>query len=129
LGASTALRRVVAGFVIFAFIVSIAWIGYLSFGCRPLDALYMVVVTVFGIGYSEFCPITDSGRWFTMFVIVTGTGSVLFTFGGFIQLMTEGELHRALDQRRKTRDIAGLQDHVVICGFNHTGQVLARQLQ
>ncbi|WP_139558396.1 potassium channel family protein [Methylotetracoccus oryzae] len=129
MGASTALRRVVAGFAIFAFIVAIAWVGYLSFGCRPLDALYMVVVTVFGIGYGEFCPVTDSARWFTMFVIVTGTGSVLFTFGGFIQLMTEGELHRALDQRRKTRDIAGLHDHVVICGFNHIGQVLARQLQ
>jgi voltage-gated potassium channel len=129
LGASKALRRVVAGFIVFAFIVAVSWIGYLGFGCPPLEALYMVVITVFGIGYGEFCPITGSERWFTMFVIVTGTGSVLFTFGGFIQLMTEGELHRALDQRRKTRDIAGLKDHVVICGYNHIGQVLARQLQ
>ncbi|MBM4201886.1 MAG: potassium channel family protein, partial [Gammaproteobacteria bacterium] len=128
MGSSKALRRVVAGFIVFGFILSIAWIGYQSFGCQPLDALYMVVITVFGIGYGEFCPITDTGRWFTMFVIVTGTGSVLFTFGGFIQLMTEGELHRALDQRRKTRDIAGLHDHIVICGYNHIGQVLARQL-
>ena len=129
MGASKALRRVVAGFIVFAFILSVAWIGYLSFGCKPLDALYMVVITVFGIGYGEYCPITDTGRWFTMFVIVAGTGSVLFTFGGFIQLMTEGELHRALDQRRKTRDIAGLRDHVVICGYNHIGQVLAKQLK
>jgi voltage-gated potassium channel len=128
-GTSKALRRVVAGFIVFAFILSVAWIGYLSFGCKPLDALYMVVITVFGIGYGEYCPITDTGRWFTMFVIVAGTGSVLFTFGGFIQLMTEGELHRALDQRRKTRDIAGLRDHVVICGYNHIGQVLAKQLK
>ncbi len=30
-------------------------------------------------------------------------------------------------QRRKTRDIASLRDHVVICGFNHIGQVLASQ--
>jgi voltage-gated potassium channel len=129
LGTSKALRRVVAGFIVFAFILSVAWIGYLSFDCKPLDALYMVIITVFGIGYGEFCPITDSGRAFTMFVIVAGTGSVLFTFGGFIQLMTEGELHRALDQRRKTRDIAGLRDHVVICGYNHIGQVLAKQLK
>ena len=129
MGASTALRRVVAGFIVFAFILAIAWIGYLSFGCPALDALYMVVVTVFGIGYGEFCPVTDGERWFTMFVIVTGTGSVLFTFGGVIQLMTEGELHRALDQRRKSRDIAEMRDHVIICGYNHIGQVLAHQLR
>lgn len=129
LSASQAPRRVMAGFLVFTFNLTVAWLGYLSYGCRPLDALYMVIITVFGIGYGEYCPITDASRWFTMLVIVVGTGSVLFTFGGCIQLMAEGEFQRALDQRRKTRDIASLRDHVVICGFNHIGQVLASQLK
>lgn len=125
---SKALRRVVAGVTGFATILALAWIGYMHFGCRALDAVYMVIITIFGIGYGELCPISDTGRIFTIFVIVSGTSSVLYTFGGFIQMMTEGELQRVLDQRRKTRDIAGLRGHVVICGYNHIAQVLAHQL-
>ncbi|MFO1419223.1 MAG: potassium channel protein [Methylotetracoccus sp.] len=125
----TPVRRVATGFALFGMVFAVAWVGYLGFGCHPLDSLYMVVITIFGIGYGEFCPTTDEARLFTVFVIVAGTLSVLFTFGGVIQMMTEGELHRVLDQRRKTRDIAGLTEHIIICGFNHIGQVLAQQLK
>jgi voltage-gated potassium channel len=126
---SRAVRRVLSGAATFAAILAMAWIGYMHLGCHALDAIYMVVITIFGIGYGEYCPISEGGRIFTIFVIVSGTSSVLFTFGGFIQMMTEGELHRVLDQRRKTRDIASLRGHVVICGYNHIGQVLAHQLK
>jgi hypothetical protein len=81
LSASQAPRRVITGFLVFTFNLTVAWLGYLSYGCRPLDAIYMVIITVFGIGYGEYCPVSDASRWFTMLVIVVGTGSVLFTFG------------------------------------------------
>ena len=45
-----------------------------------------------------------------------------------MQIVTEGEIHRALDSHRKTRDLANLQDHAIVCGYGRIGQVIARQL-
>ena len=43
-------------------------------------------------------------------------------------MVTEGEINRAFDNQRKQLTISNLQDHVIICGFDRMGQVLARQL-
>jgi voltage-gated potassium channel len=123
------LRRVLIGLISFAAVIVVSWFGYIALGCRSLDAIYMVIITIFGIGYQEFCPMSETSRMFTIFVIVAGTSSVLFTFGGVIQMMTEGELNRIIAQRHKTRDIANLAGHTIICGYNHIGQILAQQLE
>lgn len=43
-------------------------------------------------------------------------------------MVTEGEIHRALDTQQRQRQIANLTDHVIVCGFGRMGQVLAKQL-
>jgi voltage-gated potassium channel len=48
--------------------------------------------------------------------------------GGIVQMVTEGEIHRALDSRRKTKDIENLKGHTIICGFGRIGLILARKL-
>lgn len=103
-------------------------LGYTLFGCPLFDAIYMVVITIFGIGYGEFCPISPAERGFTILVIVAGVISAAFIVGGFVQMVTEGEIHRALDSRRKTKDIAQLENHAIVCGYGRIGQVLARKL-
>jgi len=103
-------------------------LGYTLFGCTFFDAIYMVVITIFGIGYGEFCPISPAERVFTIFVIIAGVISAAFIVGGFVQVVTEGEIHRALDSRRKTKDIAQLDHHAIVCGYGRIGQVLARKL-
>ena len=65
---------------------------------------------------------------FTIFVIVAGVISAAFIVGGIVQIVTEGEIHRALDSHRKTRDLASLKNHAIVCGYGRIGQVLARQL-
>ena len=102
--------------------------GYTLFGCTVFDAIYMVIITIFGIGYGEFCPVSPAERVFTIFIIIAGVVSAAFIVGGFVQMVTEGEIHRALDSRRKTKDIAQLHNHAIVCGYGRIGQVLTRQL-
>lgn len=122
------LRRVLTGGIFFAMTLVCATIGYILFGCPMLDALYMVVITVFGIGYGEFCPVSQGQRFFTIFVIVAGYAAAAYTVGGFIQMITEGEIKQALEHRRKAKDLARLDQHTIICGYGRIGQVLARKL-
>jgi len=123
------LRRILVGAIFFSITLLLAVIGYTSFNCPLLTAIYMVIITVFGVGYGEICPVqSPAERAFTIFVIVAGYASAAYTVGGFIQMIAEGEIKQVLEQRRKTKDIAGLQQHTIICGYGRIGQVLAHKL-
>jgi voltage-gated potassium channel len=123
------LRRVVAGCAFFVLTLVMAITGYIAFGWSLLDAIYMVVITIFGIGYGEVNPLdTPEKKIFTMFVIIAGTSSAVYIVGGVVEILTQGDIQRALAVRRATKVIAGLNQHVLVCGFGRIGQMMAQQL-
>jgi voltage-gated potassium channel len=125
----TSFQRILVGTVFFVLTQIIAVAGYRLAGWSWMDALYMVVITIFGVGYGEVRPILDPAlRLFTIFVIVAGTSSAVYMVGGFVQMVTEGEINRALGARKMTKEIQQLERHVIICGFGRMGMLLASQL-
>ncbi|NEO84605.1 MAG: potassium channel protein [Spirulina sp. SIO3F2] len=124
-----AFRRILVGAVFFALTLLLAVVGYIWFGWTLLEAVYMVVITIFGVGYGEVNPLeTPTQKIFTILVIIAGTSSAVYIVGGFVQMITEGEINRAFAAQLKQRNMENLCDHVVLCGFGRMGQVLARQL-
>lgn len=125
----SSLKRVFFGGLFFCTTLLVAVLGYRLAGWPWLDAAYMVVITVFGVGYGEVHPITTPHlRVFTIGVIIAGTTSAVYIVGAFLQMVTEGEINRAIGVRRMNRDIESLRKHVIVCGFGRMGQILARQL-
>jgi voltage-gated potassium channel len=125
----SSLKRMLTGAAFLTGTLFIAVMGYVMFGWSLLDAVYMVVITIFGIGYGEVQPLdTPVKKIFTMFVIIAGTSSAVYIIGGFIQMLTEGEINRALATRRNTRDINNLNQHVILCGFGRIGEVMVQKL-
>lgn len=123
------LKKIVVGSLFFLAVCGAATVAYWGAGWSLLDALYMVVITVFGVGYGEIRPVEDPVlRVITIFVIVLGCSSLIYITGGLIQMMTEGEIQKALGARRKNKAIDRMSEHTIICGFGRVGQVLARRL-
>jgi voltage-gated potassium channel len=103
--------------------------GYMIAGWSFLDAIYMVTITVFGVGYGETRTLGHPGlKVFTMGVIIAGCSSGIYVVGGFVQMLAEGEINRALGTRRMSKGIEKLADHALICGYGRVGQMLARDL-
>ncbi|MBJ7898823.1 MAG: potassium channel protein [Cyanobacteria bacterium RI_101] len=126
---SDSTRRLKLGALFFLATLIFSTLGYTYFGWTTLEAFYMVIITIFGVGYGEVRPLqTPEERLFTIGVIISGTTSAVYIVGGFVQMVTEGEIHRALDTQQRQRQIAQLSDHVIVCGFGRMGQVLAKQL-
>jgi voltage-gated potassium channel len=122
-------KRIIVGLSFLASTCVVGVTGYLIAGWRLLDAIYMVVITIFGVGYGEVRALeSDTLRIFTICLIITGCSSLVYIMGGVFQLITEGELNRALGRRRMTKDIDKLSDHVIVCGFGRIGRVLAKAL-
>lgn len=107
-----------------------AVVGYVLAGWSVLDAMYMVAITIFGVGYGEVRPIIDPGlKLFTLLVVVTGCSSGIYVLGGFVQMIAEGEIQRALGARRMSRGIEQTEGHAIICGYGRVGQRLVADLR
>src|SRR5689334_18525808 len=109
---SNSIRRMVVGGVFFALTCCAAIVGYMIAGWAFLDAIYMVVITVFGVGYGETKPLDSAPlKIFTMGVIIAGCSSGIYVVGGFVQMLAEGEINRVLGTRRMSKGIELLQGH------------------
>jgi voltage-gated potassium channel len=125
-GVNRALRK---GLALLGLIWVVAVLGYVLAGWSWLDAMYMVVTTLSTVGYSEVGEMTPGLRVFNMVVILFGVSTALYVGGGFVHMVLEGEVNRALGLRRATKEIERLRDHVVLCGFGRTGETVAGELK
>lgn len=122
------LQRIRTGAVVLATVVCVSTIGFHLSGYDWVDSIWMTAITISTVGYGESSDSLPSFQLFTVLVIVFGMSAAVYTFGGFFQMVLEGELEQALGHRRMTRGIEQLHGHVIICGFGRIGSVLARDL-
>lgn len=113
-----------------ALLVAVGVLGYEWIeGWGFLDSLYMVVITLGTVGFSEVHPLTDAGRVFTIFLVVGGVGLVTYTVGVVTRLIIEGELQQILGRRRAMSKIKNLRDHYIINGYGRIGSLIASEFQ
>jgi voltage-gated potassium channel len=127
---SSPLRNLAAGLAFMVVVSACATAAYIHNGWDFGDALYMVVLTVYTVGFDEVRPInTPELRAVTIALIVTGCTGMIFLTGTLIQLITASQLQQLFGFRRMQKDIDHLTNHVIICGYGRIGQMLARELQ
>lgn len=111
-------------------VFTIAVLGYHFIGGYDwIGAVYMVVITISTVGYGESSSLPPMVQAFSVAVIVVGISASVYTIGGLIQMMLEGELERALGKRRMIKEISGLSEHAIICGYGRMGENLAQDLK
>lgn len=94
-------RKLFLIFFMLMALLSIGTLGYIFIeGWRPLDALYMTVITVATIGYGELKPLSDAGREFTMVIIVMGVGFFAYSINALTEAAVEGRIRDIFHQRR-----------------------------
>ena len=124
------LRRIGRGakFLLVVLVASVVGFRFLG-GYGWIESLWMVVITISTVGFSEESTLPRHMQLFVVGVIILGMSATAYTIGGLIQLMLEGEIERALGRRRMTKEINKLHDHVIICGFGRIGRNLANELK
>lgn len=95
------------------------------------DCAYTTVVMLTTVGYRD--PIgVDSvpyGRLFTALLLVVGAAVVVYAVSVLTTFMVEGQFVELRRHRRMLKEIAGLSDHVVVCGAGATGRYLIDELR
>lgn len=110
------------------FVAACAIVAYRAAGWSFDDALYMVTLTIFTVGYGEVRPInTDYLHAVTMATMVFGCTGVIIVTGSLVQALTQSQLEQFFGKRVE-RDIDRLDGHIIICGFGRIGLMLAQEL-
>jgi len=104
-------------------------LGYVLIERWPfVDALYMTVITLSTVGYSEVKQISPQGRVFTMVLILVGVGLVAYLMGSIFQFMMEGRIREILGRRKLEKGIRKQKDHYIICGYGRVGKAICDAL-
>ena len=124
-------RNLVNGLAFLVLVMAIGIAGYrFGGGWGWSDATYMVVITVFTVGYGEVRPILEEGlRGFTLGLIILGSLSVIFVSGSLVQFLLEGQIRRILGDRRMSAELKKLTNHTIICGYGRIGRMVAAYLK
>jgi voltage-gated potassium channel len=116
----------------FGFLLLVLFGGILGYSLienwRPLDALYMTVITITTVGFGEVRPLSEGGRAFTMILILASVGMVAFIAVGLARIMVEGEIRRILGRRKLEKKIGTLKDHYIVCGYGRIGTYICKEL-
>jgi voltage-gated potassium channel len=124
------VRNLTAGVIYTVTVMIIATIAYMAAGWSFRDALYMVIVTVYTVGYNEVRPINTAAlNVITIGLIVLGCTGIIFLTGALVQFFTLNQINKTLGLKRMNTQIDELQEHVIVCGFGRLGTVLARSLR
>lgn len=86
------------------------------------DSLYMTVITISTVGFSEVKPLSFEGRIFTVFLIMSSFGTFAYTITEITKYVIDGEFRRLLLHIRVDRTIGKLKDHTIICGYGRNGK-------
>ena len=122
-------RRLLRAVFLLLVILVIGVLGYRFMeGWSFLDALYMTIISMTTVGYGETRALTDAGRVFTIFLLVTSIGTAGFAISTMASFVVEGEFNRILRGRRMDKRISNLTDHIILCGGGPTGKTVAEEL-
>ncbi|MFI4975185.1 MAG: potassium channel family protein [Caulobacterales bacterium] len=123
------LRNLAAVVAFLMTVTLLATLAYMADGWSFLDAFYMVILTIYTVGFREVHPIEGVYlRTITLGVMFLGcTGMILMT-GALVQVFTATEIRNLLGSNRLKSDIDRLSGHIVVCGFGRIGGMLAREL-
>ncbi len=123
-------RQFIVSLMLIAVVILIGTAGYMLIeGWAMLDALYMTVITITTVGYGEVHKLSHGGQVFTLFLIVFGVGTILYTFNNAARIVIEGEIQEIFGRRKVEKKIRELKDHYIVCGFGRMGSVICRELK
>jgi len=121
-------RRLPVALALLAGVFAVGTIGYVVLGFSVLDAVYQTVTTVATVGFREVHPLDGAGKIFTIFLILVGVGTALYTFSVVLEMLIEGQLRDLLGRRRMERQIEARRGHVIVCGWGRVGHAIAAEL-
>lgn len=108
----------IVGVIGYRFISDYTWI----------DALYMTVITMTTVGFSEVNPLDIESKIFTIFLILASVVIVGYALSVITEYILSKNDVEELKHKKMQKNIDSFRNHIVICGYGRNGKQAARKL-
>ncbi|OFX22525.1 MAG: hypothetical protein A2033_17070 [Bacteroidetes bacterium GWA2_31_9] len=110
-------------------IIAIGTIGYIVLeGYSFIDSLFMTFITISTVGFREVVPLSDTGKIFTIFLIIFSLGTFAYALSTFSKYIIDGVYNNLFQKNKIKKMIAKLENHVLVCGYGRNGKQAALEL-
>lgn len=124
------IKKLYISLLLLISVIAFGTLGYHYFEDMTFfDSFYQTIITITTVGFSEIKPLSIEGRTITIFIIVTGIGTVTYSLGQLVGILVEGELGKFFGRKKLAKQIADLKDHFIVCGFGRIGRIICDELQ
>lgn len=116
-------KKIILAVGVLLLIVCVGVMGFLTLeeGFTLLDAFYMTIITISTTGFAEVQELSDSGRVFTAFLIITSFGTFAYAISVITSYIVDGEFKLYFKDMKVQQEITKLSGHVIVCGFGRNG--------
>jgi voltage-gated potassium channel len=123
------MKKIIVGIFILIIILVYGTSGYMFLEDMSLtDAVYMTVISITTVGFSEVRPLSPAGKYFTVVLIFGGVGFFLYMVSLITEAMLAGGLHTFLGRKNMEKKLNVMRDHYIVCGFGRIGKVISKIL-
>ena len=127
-------RRIIFAALLLVILTTGSISGYMLLGGSEvtfLQALYMAVITLAGVGYGEVVDTSHHPalRIFNIFVVLFGVMITAYVFSSVTAFLVEGDYSNLFRRRKMLNRIKQLKGHYIVCGLGDTGRHAIAELQ
>ncbi len=115
------------GFFFFSLIVGILGFSLIE-GLSFVNALYMTIITIGTVGFTEVKELSAMGRVFTSFYILMNLGLFAYVVSVLSTYFFEGKLKSIFQDYKSVKEISKMNDHVIVCGYGRNGKQACEEL-
>ncbi|GGX09953.1 potassium channel family protein [Aquimarina muelleri] len=122
-------QKVYIAIILLILVISIGVMGFRYFSDYSwINALYMTVITMSTVGFSEVQPLDDNAKLFTIFLIATSVSIFAYSVSVITEYIISKNDPKKAQYRKTQKMINKLDNHIIIVGYGRNGKQSAVKL-
>ena len=94
-----------------------------------IEALFMTVITVSTVGFSEVHPSDEAGKLFTVFLIIMSISIYAYVVSVVSEYIAHGRFFEQRKKKKMQQKIIHLEQNIIVCGYGRNGRQAVDRLK
>ncbi len=123
-------KRVLSILAVLFLVIIVGTLGFVFIEkWTVFESLWQTVITLSTVGFGELREMSDSGRFFTIILIMVGFAVFGYSLTALTRIIVEGEIKNVFRNKKMGKDISNLNNHIIICGYGRLGKYVFSELE
>lgn len=123
-------RNLIIYLLLFLLLLSFGISGYMLLQHYTfLEAAYMTIITLASVGYGETKTLDNTGRVFTICLILANLAILTFVITKISKFLFDGDFRNLYKKLKMENSIEKLENHIIVCGYGQNGTQAIKELK